>query len=146
MSSGNNPTMSNQEDDVNSETEARILSQEDVNKQIQSYIAPLTKQLEDLTQLLQGLTSIQEPNFYQKAGTSANFSIADYQPDREPGCKNDRHPRTFCRPEQFEQFAVFSDEERTESIEIVVHFLTKAPKDKRCRNNLIFCVIIWKKL
>ena len=50
------PALSNQEDDVNSETEARTLTQEDVNEQVNFYIAQLTKQLEDFTRLIQGLS------------------------------------------------------------------------------------------
>ena len=46
---GNNPGMSNHRDDANSENEARILTQEDFNEQIRSYIPPLTRQPEDLS-------------------------------------------------------------------------------------------------
>ena len=73
--------MINHEDDVNSETEARILTHDDVNEQIRSYIALLTKQLEDLTRLLQGMLSTQQRNAYPRAATSDSFSIAGYQPD-----------------------------------------------------------------
>ena len=50
------PPLSNQEDDVNSETEAWTLTQEDINEQVIFYIAQLTKQLEDFTRLIQGLS------------------------------------------------------------------------------------------
>ena len=41
-SSGNNPAMSTHQDDFNSESEARIPTQEDAKEQIKNYIAPLT--------------------------------------------------------------------------------------------------------
>ena len=41
--------MSNHEDDVNSQTEARTLTHEDVHEEIRSYISPLLKELDVLT-------------------------------------------------------------------------------------------------
>ena len=70
--------MSNHEDDVNSEMESCILTWADVNEQIMTHIAPLTKQLEAMTWLIQGMFSTQHPNIYSRAGTSASFSAASY--------------------------------------------------------------------
>ena len=67
--------------DVKSETEAGNLTQADVNEHIGSYNAPLLKQLDDLTLLLQRMSSTQQPNFYLRACTGASFSSAGYPPD-----------------------------------------------------------------
>ena len=48
-SSENNPAMTTPENDVNNENEAGVLTQEDVNEQIGSYLGTLAKQLEDST-------------------------------------------------------------------------------------------------
>ena len=52
-----------------SESEARILSQEAVDEQIKSYSAPLTKQLEGLTQ---GMSDAHQVIFLPSASTSAS--------------------------------------------------------------------------
>ena len=49
---------------TDSASEARILTQEEVDEQIKTYNAPLTKQLEDLTQLLQGMSSAYQTNLF----------------------------------------------------------------------------------
>ena len=49
-------------DDVDSDSNVRILTQEEVKEKIKSYIAPLTKQLEDLTWLIQGMLSVHQAN------------------------------------------------------------------------------------
>ena len=66
---------------VEDEPEARILTQVEVIEQIRFHIAPLTKQLEDLTRLIQGMSTAQQLNSYPRAGTSGNFSAAGYLPD-----------------------------------------------------------------
>ena len=43
------------------EPEARILTQKEVIEQISSHISPLTKQLEDLTELIKGMSTSQQP-------------------------------------------------------------------------------------
>ena len=83
-SSGNDPALNCHEDEVNGESKARILTQEDVNEQIRSCIAPQTKQLDGLTRLIQGMPSAQQTNIYSRAGTSASFSAASHPPDNKP--------------------------------------------------------------
>ena len=67
---------------VEDESEAGILTQEEVNDQIRSYIDPLTKQLEDLIRLIQGMSRAKQPNNYPRAATSVKFSEHGYQPDK----------------------------------------------------------------
>ena len=43
-------------------SEIQTLTQEAVNEQIRGFIAPLTRQLEDLTRLVQGMTTTRHPN------------------------------------------------------------------------------------
>ena len=80
-SSGNDPAMGSHEDEVSSESEAPILTQEDINEQIRCYIAFQTKQLEGLVRLIQGMSSALQPNIYPRAGTSASFSAAGHPPN-----------------------------------------------------------------
>ena len=61
---------------VEDESEAWIVIQEEVNEQIKKYIAALAKQLEDLTRLIPGMSTAQQPNNYPKAGASSCFSAA----------------------------------------------------------------------
>ena len=63
--SANNPAKSTHENDVNSKSKARILTHEDVNEQMKIYIFLLNKQLEDLTGLIQRMSSAQQPVFTQ---------------------------------------------------------------------------------
>ena len=56
--------------------ETRILTQGEVDEQISSYIASLTRQLEDLTRLIQGMSTARGPNFSPRAGNSASSSAA----------------------------------------------------------------------
>ena len=58
-----------------------VLTQEEVSEQIRNHIAPLTKQLEELTQLIQGMTTAQHPTSYSRAITRASFSAAGDQRD-----------------------------------------------------------------
>ena len=46
--------------------EFQTLTQETVNEQIRGFIAPLTRQLEELTRLVQGRTTSRHPNFYPR--------------------------------------------------------------------------------
>ena len=78
--SKNNPTMNTHDNDAKSETESRILTQ-DVRELRKSYIAHLTKQLEDMTRLIKGLSSRKQPNFYPRESTSASLSATGYQRD-----------------------------------------------------------------
>ena len=58
--------------ECNVQSEARILTQEEVNEQIRSYIAHPTIHQEDLTWLIQGRSTAQHPNNDPRAGTSAS--------------------------------------------------------------------------
>ena len=45
-------------------SEIQTLTQVAVNEQIRGFISPLTRQLEELTRLVQGMTTSRRPNFY----------------------------------------------------------------------------------
>ena len=64
-----------------SESEARILTQEEVGEHIRTYVAHLTKQLENLIRLIQGLLSVHWQNLSPRVSTSANSSASDPSPD-----------------------------------------------------------------
>ena len=51
-SSESSPIVSASERNVEDEPEVHVRTQDEVNEQIRNYIAPLTKQLEDLTRLI----------------------------------------------------------------------------------------------
>ena len=73
---------SGKNDDVDSESETRIPTQEDVNEQMRSCIVPLTKQLEDWIRLVQKMSSAHQPNIYRRAGITACFSAAGHLADK----------------------------------------------------------------
>ena len=66
-----------------SESEARILTQIEVDEQIKTNIATLTKHLEDLTRLMQGMSSVHRQNNSLRAITTVNSSVADTSPDTD---------------------------------------------------------------
>ena len=47
-------------------SEIQTLPQEPVNEQIRGFIAPLTRQLEELTRLVQGIVTTQHPDHYPR--------------------------------------------------------------------------------
>ena len=55
----------------------RTLTQEAVNEQIRGFIAPVTHQLEELTRLVQGMTTSWHPNSYSRTelGTASGTAI-----------------------------------------------------------------------
>ena len=57
--------------------EFQTLIQEPVNEQIRGFIAPLTHQLEELTRLVQGMTTLRHPNPYPKTelGTTSGTAV-----------------------------------------------------------------------
>ena len=57
---GNRRSLENVEREV---PEFQTLTQEAVSEQIRGFIAPLTRQLEELTRLVQGMTTSWHPNF-----------------------------------------------------------------------------------
>ena len=63
------------------EPEIRTLPQEVVNEQIKNFIATLTRQPQDLTWLVQGLSVTSHPNHYPKADTDASYNTHGYFPN-----------------------------------------------------------------
>ena len=63
-------------------SEVRVLTQEAVNEQMKRFFAPpLTRQLEELTRLDQGLVTTPHPSHYPRANHSAISDAAVHQPD-----------------------------------------------------------------
>ena len=62
-------------------SEFQTLTQEAVNEQIRGFIAPLTRQLEELTRLVQGTTISRHPNFYPKTKLGTTSGTAMPQSD-----------------------------------------------------------------
>ena len=79
------PILSAHKDNVSIVSEARILTQEEIDDQIKIYITSLTKQLENLTRLIQGMSTAHRPNLSSRAGASASFSAANHSPDMVTG-------------------------------------------------------------
>ena len=61
--------------------EIQTLTQEAVNEQIRGFIAPLTRQLEELTRLVQGMTTSRHPNSYPKTDLGTTAATAMPQSD-----------------------------------------------------------------
>ena len=72
-----NPTGTNQ----NKGTELRTLTQAEVDQLIKSFIAPLVRQLDDLTRIVQGMITASHPDYYTRTGTAAICRAPGYQPD-----------------------------------------------------------------
>ena len=70
----------------------QTLTQEAVNEQLRGFIAPVTLQLEELTRLVQGMTTSRHPNSYPRTelGTSSGTSM----PQSDTGYL-DTFPTTF---------------------------------------------------
>ena len=62
-------------DNTGSDSEAGFLTKREVEEQIMTYIAPLTKQLEDLIWLIEGMLSVHRQNLSPKASTTASSSV-----------------------------------------------------------------------
>ena len=62
--------------------ENRILTQEAVNEQIKGFIAPLTRQLEELTRLVQGMVATPRPTHYPRTDYHIISGTIVHQPDR----------------------------------------------------------------
>ena len=62
-------------------SEIQTLTQEAVNEQIRGFIAPLTRQLEELTRLVQGMVTTQHPEDYLRTDFVATSGTATYQAD-----------------------------------------------------------------
>ena len=76
------PIISVHESNKDTESKTRILTQKEVGEQIRSYIAPLTRQLEDLTCLIHGMLTAHRPNLSPRAGTSTSSSAAGPSPGK----------------------------------------------------------------
>ena len=87
MSEGNsseaNPIIIAHENKSDKECETHILTQEEFDEQIRDYIAHLTRQLEDLTRLIQGMSFAHRPNLSPSAVTSGSSSAAGSSLDSE---------------------------------------------------------------
>ena len=59
-------------------SEIQPLTQEAVNEQIRGFIAPVTRQLEELTRVVQGMTTTRHPNHYPRTefGTTSGTAIS----------------------------------------------------------------------
>ena len=75
------PIMNAPECDVEDEPELHILTQQKAKEQAINHKAPLTKQLNNTTRLIQGMTITQHPTSYPRACRIDSFSTAGYQPD-----------------------------------------------------------------
>ena len=69
-------------ENVEGETpEFQMLTQEAVNEQFRGFIAPLTIQLEELTRLVQGITTSRHPNSYPR--TELGFTSGTAMPQSD---------------------------------------------------------------
>ena len=66
--------------------EFQTLTQEAVNEQIRRFIAPLTRQLEELTRLVQGMTTSRHPNYYPRTELGITSGTAMPQSDILKNC------------------------------------------------------------
>ena len=78
------PTVSAYESNTDTECETRIVTQEEVDEQIRNYNVSLTRQLDDLTRLIQGMSTAHRANLPPMASTSASSSAAGSSPNK-PG-------------------------------------------------------------
>ena len=61
-------------------SEIQTLTQEAVNDKIRWFFAPLTRQLEELAQLVQGMTTTRHPNHYPRTefGSSSGTAMPEF--------------------------------------------------------------------
>ena len=73
-------------------SEIQTLTQKPVNEQIKGFIAPLTRQLEELTRLVQRIVTTHHPDHYPRT----NFGTTLVQPHISPTHKNSPNlPESF---------------------------------------------------
>ena len=72
----------------NSESEAYILTQVQVDEQIKNSIAPVNKQLYDLTPLIQGMTQFQQQSLTPTAINNARSATAGTSSDDQSNDQN----------------------------------------------------------
>ena len=75
--------MTSHETNEKENPEIHALRQDEAIKRIRSCIAPLTRQLKDLTQLVRGMTTASHLNMYPGAHTNASYSKPAYQPEKQ---------------------------------------------------------------
>ena len=63
-------------------SEIQTLTQEAVNEQIRRFISPLTRQLEELSRLVQGKVTTQHPDHYPRTDFGATSGTATHQSDK----------------------------------------------------------------
>ena len=64
-------------------SETQTLNQKAVNEQTKGFIAPLTRQLEELTRLVQGMVTTTHPSHYPRTDFGATSSTATHQSDSQ---------------------------------------------------------------
>ena len=65
---------------VQDEPEVLAPTQQELKDQMKKLISLLARQIEDLTGLIQGMTTAQHPTADPRMGTGHRFSVARYQP------------------------------------------------------------------
>ena len=77
ISTEGSPIMMAPKHNNDDEPEVHVLTQQEINEQIISHFNPLSNQLEDLTRLIQGMTTAQHPTpavFLEQPGFSLTIS------------------------------------------------------------------------
>ena len=74
----------NSSENVEEFSEIQTLTQDAVNEGLTSFIAPLTRQLEELTRLVQGMATTQHPDHYRRTDFGTTSGTAIYQSDTGP--------------------------------------------------------------
>ena len=75
--------------------EIQTLTQEAVNEQIRGFIAPLTRQLEDLTRLMQGMSNSRHRNPRTELGTTSGTAMP-----QSDNCKEEQI-QLYCLNQHF---------------------------------------------
>ena len=80
-SSEGNSNLNSHETNGNEKTEIRTLTHEEGNEQSKNFIAQLTRRLDYLIRLVQGLSVRPYSNHYLRAHTDASYNAHGYSPD-----------------------------------------------------------------
>ena len=64
-------------------SEVQTLTEEAVNEQIKRFIAPLIRQLGELTRLVQGMVTTPHPSHYPRTAVGTTYGTARHQSDSE---------------------------------------------------------------
>ena len=83
---GENLTGNSSEDVEEEVSEIQMLTEEMVNEQVRGFMAPLTRQLEELTRLVQGMVTTQHLDDYPRTDFGTTSGTATYQSDRALDC------------------------------------------------------------